>query len=106
MAFIFNTKLNFNASIGLLIGLLGSMVVILAVYKPHSLITPILLKNKPDDKANKKAISILFTAIGFSFLIGGVVFSITGSFGLTLFCFVTPYILLSILKAILKNRNN
>ena len=102
VAFIYDTNLNFNASLGLLIGLLGSIVVILALYKPHSLITPILLKKTPDDNANKKAISIWFTAIGFSFLIGGVVFSSTGNFELTIFFFVLPYILASILKAILK----
>lgn len=104
--FIIENNVDVKSSIGLIIGSVGSIIVILALYRPLSLISPRLLDKNQDEKANKNAISIWFTVIGFSLLVGGVAFSFTGRVEFLMLSLVVPSLLVFILKSFTKNKKN
>ena len=104
--FIVENNVDVKSSIGLIIGSIGSIIVILALYKPLSLIAPILLNRNQDQKTNKNAISIWFTVIGFSLLIGGVAFSFTGRVEFLLLSLLVPSLLAFFLKSVGRNKKN
>lgn len=106
VAVLFENDVEVKSSIGLIIGSVGSIIVILALYKPLSLTSPAVLESKQDHDDNKKAISVWYAVIGFSLLIGGVVFSLTESVGLLIFFLILPYISILALKAFLYSRKD
>ena len=72
--FVADLGINTRRSIGLIIGAVGSVIFILAAFKPHSLTSPMLFRKMLSKNYEKQDIFVWHMILGFSFCLGGFFF--------------------------------
>lgn len=89
-AFIIRGGVYHAPILGFLVGASGSIIVIVALFKPRSPVSPILEKSHLATQHPFKEIPIGSVVIGFSFLLGGLVHTFTNSTLALVLCLSFP----------------
>ncbi len=104
--FVIENDISVSRSIGLIIGAVGSIIFILAAYKPLSLISPIFFKKNLTEKYEKHNISILYMMVGFSLLLGGFIYSIANKVEFLILFLCLPSLIALVVKSFRNNKEN
>ena len=103
--FLNEENFSISAVLGMLISALGSILVILAIFKPHVLIPKQTKRELNKTVKNEKFILVWPIIIGFSMLFGGLMYGITGNNNYLILCFLLPMLVSIVSKTFVKKKN-
>ncbi len=103
--FIINKTFHLSSIFGFMFGGIGSIIVLISIKKPLSLINPILKKENNDSVESTGVASTGYVIVGFSFILGGLLYSFTSRIEFLITSLWVPILLSWIGKYFVRKNN-